>query len=97
MLSGYNAAQLQEGGAAQLVDRLGDDSLTMRVLAIDNLRRVTGTHLMYRPDSAERIRSKYFERWQEQLANGEILYKERFRGQPYASTIVAVPTPGCSS
>ncbi len=75
MLWGYSAEDLSSGEAARLVEYLDHDSMDFRVLAIENLRRITGRTAGYRPEvAASRRRAGVFA-WREKLENGEIVPK----------------------
>ncbi|MFO0903316.1 MAG: hypothetical protein U0939_09970 [Pirellulales bacterium] len=77
MLRGYDASQVAEGGAAQLVDFLEHDDLEMRVLAFENLRRITESTHNYRPEKAAEARRLPTQEWRRQLKEGRIAYKAR--------------------
>jgi hypothetical protein len=75
MLWGYNPGQLKEGAAGQLVGYLDHEALDFRVLAFENLRRVTGFTLTYQPNYTEARRRTPVRRWRERLEKGGIAYK----------------------
>lgn len=75
MVVGFDDKQLAAGGDGTLVAALSDNRLLMRVLAIENLRRVTGSTYLYRPESQEKTRAKYVRQWRRQLDRGEIRHK----------------------
>lgn len=76
LLNGFSDMQLQEGYAKELVDSLLSEDLMIRVLAIDNLMRITGTRLLYRPESSDRFRQRYYEKWEQQLNDGGVRYNQ---------------------
>ncbi|MFO0821021.1 MAG: hypothetical protein U1A77_23955 [Pirellulales bacterium] len=80
MLRGYDAQQLAQGGAAQLVDFLEHDDLDVRVLAFENLRRITESTHNYRPEKPAEARKVQIQEWRKQLKEGRIAYKMRRMG-----------------
>ncbi len=76
MLWGYSSAQLKAGAAADLVARLEHDELEVRVLAIENLKQITGKSLFYRADRPPAQRQNAIREWQRRLDNSEIDYAE---------------------
>ena len=75
MLLGYTDEQLHAGAAAELVDAL-DDNLVGRVLAFENLRRITGMTLLYRPDKSTTNNRRQVARWRSKLQEGPIVHVE---------------------
>jgi hypothetical protein len=83
LLRGFSSQQLVKGDDdgptsmgydEQLVNLLGHPSLDMRVLAIDNLSRITGKTNLYNPvQTPEKSRSR-IKAWQETLDKGGIRY-----------------------
>lgn len=86
MLWLYSDAQLAQGEDETLVRSLDDPNLTVRVLAAENLRRITGGLLNYRPevDAAVR-RATDIRRWEIRLRRGEI----RWVAEPTQAATVA--------
>ncbi|MEX2112171.1 MAG: hypothetical protein WD845_03250 [Pirellulales bacterium] len=76
MLWGYSADDLQDGAAAQLVEGLNNDGLDYRVLAIWNLRDITGepNHAYY-PENLTRQRTASVNTWKDLLRRGKIVPK----------------------
>ncbi len=74
LLSAYSPQQLQEGADESLVRMLEHDSLCIRVLASENLRRITGMTLSYFPYATEGQRRTSIRGWRERLDNRAILY-----------------------
>lgn len=74
MLEGYNAMQLTSGSAKILVESLEHSELDMRVLAFENLRRITGATFQYRPEKKLDLNKKPIARWRERLKEGGIVY-----------------------
>jgi hypothetical protein len=76
LLWGYSPEQLAGGAAQRLVQEyLESPSLYIRVLAQDNLRRITDRENNYRPQDTETRRRKFLRYWQEDLAQGRVVYK----------------------
>lgn len=82
MLWGYAPADLDpelqkqgQGVAVQLVDWLDSEELDYRVLAFENLRRITGSTQLYLPHLAAARRRTPIAQWRERLKAGEIVYK----------------------
>ncbi len=76
MLWGYSAEQLAAGSAETLVENLIHNSLDYRVLAFENLQRITEATHMYRPWLAAPRRRQGVAGWRERLRKGLISYKE---------------------
>ncbi len=74
-LWGYTQAQLDAGGAKELVDDLEDESLEVRVVAIEALKRMTGMHLYYKPEQPLARRQSSVKSWQKRLESGGIRIK----------------------
>lgn len=73
MLWGYSDAELARGADAQLVGMLEHASLTHRVLAIWNLKRILGgKSLLYDPSAIPAERTKAAARWRDKLNQGGI-------------------------
>jgi hypothetical protein len=74
LLSGYSPQQLQEGADEVLVNLLENETLCIRILAFENLRRITGLTLSYFPYATEATRKASVRGWRQRLESGEILY-----------------------
>jgi hypothetical protein len=73
MLWGYSDAELARGADAQLVGMLEHASLTHRVLAVWNLKRILGgKSLLYDPSAIPAERAKAAARWRDKLNQGGI-------------------------
>jgi hypothetical protein len=72
MVLGFDNEQLKAGEDGRLVAALSHPRLLIRVLAIENLRRITGSTYLYRPDSLEKTRLSNVRKWRRQLDQGEI-------------------------
>ena len=75
MLWDYNPEQLEREGAQQLVDALEYQDLDQRVLAFENLRRITGLTLNYRPEGTPERRRIPTQQWKKRLKDGGIVLK----------------------
>jgi hypothetical protein len=73
MLWGYSPEQLEQGAAGRLVDFLDHESLDFRVLAFENLRRITGITHSYRPEATAAGRRSTVQRWRQRMT--DIVYK----------------------
>jgi hypothetical protein len=74
MIRGYDAKQLAQGAAAKLVDNLGHESLDYRVLAIQNLKRITGFTQAFMPEKSIGDRRNAVNQWKRKLRMGRIVY-----------------------
>ena len=79
MLCGYNAdaightpEQMKTGAIAQLVDRLEDNSLDYRVLAVQDLADITGKRLMTNPAANQAERTQAIRKWRARLDAGDL-------------------------
>jgi hypothetical protein len=73
LLRGYSPDQLSAGGAAELVEHLGSPSMVVRVLAYENLRRITGKTLQFRPEQRPDL-EKSRGRWRKLAEDGQVGY-----------------------
>ncbi|MEZ6091493.1 MAG: hypothetical protein R3C05_26460 [Pirellulaceae bacterium] len=76
LLLGYSPEQLKAGADFALVEALNDASLAMRVLALENLREITGTTLNYRPQETAPRRAAAAKKWDTKLAAKDIAWEE---------------------
>jgi hypothetical protein len=69
----FSNEQLEAGSDELLVTSLDNSNMTVRVLAAENLRKITGTTLFYKPEleTAPR-RSSDIKKWEARLRKGEI-------------------------
>ena len=74
LLQGYSPQQLQEGADRTLVDYLQHESLDVRVLAINNLRRITSRTFGYHPHLPELRRRTAQREWEQAAQGGTIAY-----------------------
>lgn len=76
MLWGYSDDDLRNGGGAELVAMLDDPELDFRVVAIWNLRQITGGQtFFYQPHDNEAKRRQSVTRWKQLLDSGKLLRK----------------------
>jgi hypothetical protein len=73
----FSNAQLEAGGDELLVTSLDSPNMTVRVLAAENLRRITGTTLFFKPENntAPR-RSSDIKKWETRLKKQDIRWPE---------------------
>jgi hypothetical protein len=75
MLWGYSEQDLEDGADAKLVQALDDETLAVRVLAIWNLRDITGVGQSYQPEERPAKRQPAARRWRQRLEAKEIRLK----------------------
>lgn len=75
MMWGFSAEDLSGGLAEELVKSLDVELLDYRVLAFENLRRITGLTQLYQPQFPAARRRTPIAQWRERLKAGEIVYK----------------------
>jgi hypothetical protein len=93
----YSPEQLADVGASQLVDLLESPEVDIRVLAIENLRRITGAQHNYRPEKRPDENKLPINKWKERLRDGTILYKippNPFMERRSAEKAAAAPAAG---
>ena len=77
MLTGYTDEQLASGSDRQLLENLDSADMSVRVLAFENLRRITGVTFNYRAEQdSQGRREQYLKRWQVLQRKGEIRWKK---------------------
>jgi hypothetical protein len=76
LLWSYSPADLEKGAATTLVEHLMSPLLDVRVLAIQNLERITGMTHLYRAEVEDARRKTAYQRWRTSLADGKIKYTE---------------------
>ena len=74
LLQGYNPEQLKSGSDRTLVEYLKHPSLDVRVLAINNLRRITSRTFGYHPHLPDARRRTPTRQWEDAAADGSIVY-----------------------
>lgn len=77
MIRGYNGRQLAAGAAAKLITYLDSNLLAHRVLAIQNLKQITGYSLGFKPEEYAKQRRPHIRRWQGRLKEGRVVYNEK--------------------
>ena len=76
MLWGYDEKQLKDGRAAELVQGLDDTSLEVRLLSIENLRRITGSSQKYVAWATNERNRSHVQTWKRLLKDGAIRYSK---------------------
>ncbi len=97
LLWGFSVKNLEEEGwDARLVDYLDSESMDFRVLAIENLSRITERTPYYRAENSAERRKPHTLRWREKLNSGDIRYVNP--PAPLPDTIEdAAPAPAASA
>jgi hypothetical protein len=72
LVCGYDNQQLEAGADKRLVGLLQSRSMDVRVLAFENLRRITGRPLNYRPENEPAQQRRALQDWQNRLERGQI-------------------------
>ncbi len=76
LLWGYSPEQLQAGADAFLVEMLDSPQMALRVLAIENLRQITGTSLFYKAEQENQSRRRSeVKKWETRLRRGDIRWE----------------------
>lgn len=77
LLAGYSQQQLTEGGDLELVEFLDSPSMAVRVLAIENLRRISDTTNYYPAEQENAVRREpYIRKWMVRQEKGTIRWPE---------------------
>lgn len=74
MLLGYTPQQLQDGSAEAMVDNLNHPSTSVRFIANQTLRAVSGLPTLYQAHGNERSRRTAVAKWRTHLQQGKIAY-----------------------
>ena len=73
LLTGFSGKQLQAGADAELVEFLDSPAMAVRVFALEDLSRITGTTLYFRPDQENAVRrAPVIKKWEARLRRGDI-------------------------
>ena len=91
LLFSYSPQDLRDGADRRLVDYLSHESLGFRVLAINNLRQITGRTLFYNPHVPALRRRTPLQAWNEKLGRGEIRYVSAPPELPPRGGAAAIP------
>ncbi len=75
LLWGYSPEQLAEYGSAELVNYLESPEMDIRVIANDNLRRITGATLSYNPAKRPDENKLPILKWKDRAKETTIVYK----------------------
>ena len=77
LMTGYSQRQLVEGGDEELVKLLDSPSMAVRVLALENLHKITGTTLYFRAEQDNAIRrAPGIKKWEVRQRKGDIQWQE---------------------
>ena len=79
LLTGFNNEQLKAGGDEQLIEHLNSPSMAVRVLAKENLSKITGGRYSFRPGPEEANavrRERLIKSWIGRQRKGEIRWSE---------------------
>ncbi len=77
LLNSYSQKQLESGADAELVNLLDSPSMAVRVLALENLHKITGTTLYFHPDEENAVRrAPTIKKWEARLRKGDIRWQE---------------------
>ncbi len=77
LLVGYSQKQLAEGGDESLVESLDSESMAVRVLALENLHKITGTTLYFRAEQDNAVRrAPGIKKWVARQRKGDIRWPE---------------------
>ena len=82
LLCGFNPDQLLAGGATELVDALEHERVSTRVLAYENLRRITDKTQLFRPEQPPSQQKGEVMKWRRNLDSGAIVYQHPFSALP---------------
>ncbi|MCA9119384.1 MAG: hypothetical protein H6822_05900 [Planctomycetaceae bacterium] len=74
LLCGFSPEQLAAGGAKELVDALEHERVSVRVLAYENLRRITDKTQLFRPEQPPAQQKGEVMKWRRNLEAGGIVY-----------------------
>ena len=69
---GHTPEQMKTGAIAQLIDRLEENSLDYRVLAVQDLAEITGKRLMPNPAASQAERTLAIRKWRARLDAGDL-------------------------
>ncbi|MEX0824962.1 MAG: hypothetical protein WD119_02285, partial [Pirellulaceae bacterium] len=76
LLWGYSPEQLKAGADAFLVETLDSPQMSLRVLAIENLRQITGTSLFFKPEQETSNRRRNdIKKWETRLRRDDIVWE----------------------
>lgn len=77
LLTGFTQEQLEQGADQELVELLDSPSMAVRVFALENLQRITGTTLYFRPDQDNPVRrAPIIKKWETRLRKGDIRWPQ---------------------
>ena len=77
LLMGYSNKQLESGGDTELIENLDSSSMAVRVLALENLHRITGTTLYFRAEQENAVRrAPVIKKWETRQRKGDIRWQD---------------------
>lgn len=77
LLMGYSNQQLENGGDTELIQNLDSSSMAVRVLALENLHRITGTTLYFRAEQENAVRrAPVIKKWETRQRKGDIRWQD---------------------
>jgi hypothetical protein len=77
LLTGYSQKQLAEGGDEELVQLLDSSSMAVRVLALENLHKITGKTMYFRAEQDNAVRrAPIIKKWLALQRKGDIRWQE---------------------
>lgn len=77
LLTGFTQKQLAAGADVELVKALDSPSMAVRVFALENLDRITGTTLYFRADQDNAVRrAPIIKKWEARQRKGDIRWQE---------------------
>ena len=77
LLMGYSNKQLENGGDTELIQNLDSSSMAVRVLALENLHRITGTTLYFRAEQENAARrAPVIKKWETRQRKGDIRWQD---------------------
>jgi hypothetical protein len=89
LLCGFSPDQLLAGGAKALVDALEYERVSTRVLAYENLRRITDKTQLFRPEQPPAQQKGEVAKWRRNLEANAIVYREPPSALPPRNPVVA--------
>ncbi|MCA9143453.1 MAG: hypothetical protein H6823_15760 [Planctomycetaceae bacterium] len=89
LLCGFSPDQLSAGGAKELVDALEHERVSTRVLAYENLRRITDKTQLFRPEQPPTQQKGEVMKWRRNLEAGAIVYLHPPQALPARTAVIA--------
>jgi hypothetical protein len=86
LLWGYSPEELRGEDGKKLIEQLDDETMAVRVLAFENLRRITGKTQLYRPEHTAVRRRPAVTKWRETATKEGLTYAKPTATPPRATT-----------